>query len=215
MARSEAIIDKALKAALKLAGETPWQDLTLAQIAKAAKLKLSDFHGLADKETLGDAAEGFFDKAMSAEEVDMDDPPLERLFDVIMLRFEAMEPYRDGLISLMHYRETSPVRLAKLVAARRTSAAWALTCAGLDNNIGAPKGIKVVNTAFAMGQAERAWRKETSGDFARTMARLDKALKSADERMSIWKRWTGRGGDDAGHDAGEEEGDTQLLASDD
>ncbi len=214
MARSEAIIDKALKAALKLAGEAPWRDLTLAEIAKAAKLKLSDFHGLADKDALLDAAEAFFDKAMSAEDVDMDDPPLERLFDVIMLRFEAMEPYRDGLLSLMHYRETSPARLARLVAARRTSANWALTCAGLDDNAGAPKGIKVVNTAFAMGQAERAWRKETSGDFARTMARLDKALKSADERMSLWRRWTGGRRQD-GEAPREEEDGTQILTAED
>ena len=62
-----------IEAALKCAETKPWRDLTLAEIAEAAGLKLKDFHQVADKAELaaaidlalglcavGHAAEGFF-----------------------------------------------------------------------------------------------------------------------------------------------------------
>jgi hypothetical protein len=42
-------------------------------------------------------------------------------------------------------------------------------------------------------QTERAWRRETSGDFALTMAALDKGLRRAEERLGQFRRFTGRG----------------------
>lgn len=188
----QTVIEKGVKAALELAGEKGWAALTLKEIAEKAKLELSDFHGLADKSDLADAVEPFFDKAMSAEALDMEEAPRTRLFEAVMLRFEAMEDYRAGLISLMKHRETSPQRLLELASARKTSAEWALVCAGLDGSRDAPLILKSVNVAFAMAMAERAWRKETSADFTRTMAALDKALREAEERGRFWRKLRGR-----------------------
>ena len=182
------IIEKGVKAALSLAGETPWAALHLKDICEEAGLALSQFHGVADKDDLADAVEPFFDKAMSAEEIDADEDARTRLFEVIMLRFEAMEPHRDGLVSLMKYRETSPAHLTALLRARRASAEWALVCAGLDGADDAPLALKAVNVAWAMGRAERAWRREDSADFTRTMAALDKELRDAEERGGLWRR---------------------------
>ncbi|WP_156945788.1 hypothetical protein [Hyphomonas johnsonii] len=193
MARNASIIEQGLLAALALAAEKPWADLTLGEIAAQAGLTLADFHGVATRETLADAVDAYFDSAMSAEGVATDDLPRERLFEVIMLRFEAMEAHRDGLKSLLRYRETVPAHLIRLPAARRASARWALACAGLDDNSGAPLGLKVLAIAFVIARAERAWRRETSGDFALTMAALDRSLRAAEERMGWVARFTGRG----------------------
>ena len=197
MASAEKIIEKGLKAALELAASRAWTDIPLADIAAKAKLQLSDFHGVASREDLVEALDGWFDKAMSAEGVPDETSPRERLFDVIMLRFEAMEPYRAGLNAIMKFRETSLSHLVRLPAHRHASAAWALTSAGLDNDKGAPVSVKRIAIGFVIAQTELAWRKEKSGDFALTMAALDNGLRRAEDRLGQVRRFTGRRRPDA------------------
>ncbi len=186
------VIDAGIKASLALGAEQPWAEITLAKIADKSGLTLADFYGKADKVSLSDAIEGWFDKAMSAEAADMDDSPRERLFEVIMLRFEAMEPYRDGLLSLMKWRGRSPARLAALLIARRRTAEWALACAGLDTSGEVPLAAKTLNMGWVISRSERAWRKEESADFARTMAMLDAELRGSEERLGWVDRLRGR-----------------------
>lgn len=192
MAAAEKIIEKGLKAALDLAASRAWTDIPLTDIAAKAKLSLSDFHGLASREDLVEALDGWFDKAMSAEGVPDDTSPRERLFEVIMLRFEAMEPYRAGLTEILKFRETSLTHLVRLPQHRHATAAWALASAGLDDDAGAPASLKRIAIAFVIAETERAWRRETSGDFALTMAALDKGLRRAEDRLGQFRRFTGR-----------------------
>lgn len=183
-----AILDLGIRAALELAEETPWADLTLAEIAKKAGLELESFHGIASKDTIADAIEGYFDRAMSEGSFDPEETPRTRLFDVIMLRFEAMEEHRAALLSLMKWRQRQPLRMLSLVTARQASAEWALVCAGLDTSKGLPKPIRATAIAWAIAQAERAWRKEESSDLSRTMAKLDGELRKMEERAGWIKR---------------------------
>ena len=133
------LIEIALKSALELAGERDWNKLTLIEIAENADISMTDLYGIADKDDLTDALESWADKAMSGEDIDMDGTPRERLFDVIMRRFEAMEDYRAGVLALMRARDRAPARLAALLKARGKSARWALSCAGLDQGPGAER----------------------------------------------------------------------------
>lgn len=192
MAAAEKIIEKGLKAALDLAASCAWTDIPLTDIAAKAKLSLSDFHGVASREDLVEALDGWFDKAMSAEGVPDDTSPRERLFEVIMLRFEAMEPYRAGLTEILKFRETSLTHLVRLPQHRHAAAAWALASAGLDDDTGAPASLKRIAIAFVIAETERAWRRETSGDFALTMAALDKGLRRAEDRLGQFRHFTGR-----------------------
>ena len=191
MAAAEKIIEKGLKAALELSATRAWSDIPLADIAAKAKLTLSDFHGVAAREDLVEAMDAHFDRAMSAEGVPDETSARERLFDVIMLRFEAMEPYRAGISEITKFRESSLFHLVRLPNHRHASAAWALASAGLDNDAGAPASLKRIAIGIVIAQAERAWRKETSGDFALTMAALDKGLRRAEERLGQLRRLTG------------------------
>jgi hypothetical protein len=192
MATADTVIEKGLIAALGLAAGKSWSDITLAAIAGAAGLTLNDFHGLS-KEDILEAMDGHFDRAMSAEGVPDDTSPRERLFDVIMKRFEAMEPHRDGLRELMKFRETSLTHVVRLPAHRHATAAWALASAGIDDDTGAPASLKRIAIAFVIGETERAWRREKSADFALTMAALDKGLRRAGERLGQFRRFTARG----------------------
>lgn len=190
------LIETALKSALELSREHDWNSLTLIQIAKNANIPLSDLYGFADKDTVMDALESWADKAMSHEDIDMDETPRERLFEVIMRRFEVMEDYKDGILAIMRARDRSPARLAALVKARAQSAKWALSCAGLDADIntagaGLEQSAKTLGIAWVIGKTERAWRKDDRGDFARTMATLDAELTQAEDRYGRFQRLRG------------------------
>jgi hypothetical protein len=190
MTRDE-IIKQGVDAALKLAETGKWGDLTLGAIAEAADMSLKDFHGLADKDDLSEAVEKIFDAAMSEEPTDSEESARTRLFDVIMLRFEAMEDVRDGAMSYLRWRDRTFDGLALRLKSRAATAKWALTCAGLDSASQIPRGIQVASLGWAIAQAERAWREETSPDLSRTMAALDAELIKIEERVAWIK---GRGG---------------------
>ncbi|WP_084398069.1 hypothetical protein [Henriciella aquimarina] len=189
--RKTTILDLGVRAALELAHDTPWNELTLSAIAKKAGLELESFHGVADKDTIADTVESYFDRAMSEGSFAADETPRTRLFDVIMMRFEAMEAHRPALLSLMKWRQTQPLRLMALISARQASAEWALVCAGLDASEGLPKPLRATAIAWAIAQAERAWRKEESADLSRTMAKLDSELRKMEERAG-WIKGRGK-----------------------
>lgn len=176
------LLNKGVEAALELAKTIDWRDLTLSAIAERAGLSLKDFHGVADKAKISDAVEAWLDGAMSEGSTSKDETPRTRLFDVIMMRFDRMEEHREAMLSLIEWRQTQPARLLNLIAARHTTANWALSCSGLDGSGDFPKPIRTTAIAWALAQAEIAWRKEDSADMSRTMAKLDGELRKMEER---------------------------------
>ncbi len=190
MTRSETI-NKGVHAAFKLAETGKWGDLTLSAIAAEAGLSLKDFHGVADKSDLSHAVEAVFDAGMSEGSFEEDETPRTRLFDVIMMRFEAMEEVRDGAMSYLRWRDRSLSGLAQRIKARAETAKWALACSGLDKSDGLPRGVLLTGLAWAIAQAERAWKQETSPDMTRTMAALDAELIKLEERAE-WLKGRGK-----------------------
>jgi len=190
------ILEKGLQAALRLAATQPWSSLTLRAIADEAGLPLSAFLGVADRDGLALEADAHFDRAMSSEGLDMDDLARERLFDVIMLRFEAMEPHREGLLSLYRSVDRSPVLRLQRLKARRQSAEWALISAGLDSSgSGVPLRVRALGLAWVLARTEEAWRRETDPGYAKTMSALDKGLREAErqlKRMGVFMGGKGR-----------------------
>ncbi len=190
----DTIIQAGLEAALKLAETRPWGELTLAEIARESGQSLDMFHGIADRAALNGCLDGMLDKAMSEGSLDPGETPRTRLFDVIMLRFEAMEQVRDGLLSFLRWRDGSLDGLAIRVRARLDTASWALACAGLDADQGPPRQLERAGLAWVYGRAEAAWRSETSSDLSRTMSVLDGELVKASRRMSWLNRMRRRPG---------------------
>ena len=190
MTRDE-IIDKGVSAALKLAETEKWGSLSLAAIAEEAGLSLKDFHGVADKDDLTAAVERRFDAGMSEGSIDPEESARTRLFDVIMMRFEAMEEVRDGALSYLRWRDRAFDGLALRLKARAASAKWALACAGLDGSSKIPRRVQIASIGWVIAQAERAWREELSEDLSQTMAALDAELIKLEERIE-WLQRRGR-----------------------
>ena len=187
--KSQDLEAKVFEAALQLAAQRDWHDISLREIADQAGCDLGDLYGVTGKAKLVSALESWADQAMSAEPADPTETDRERLFDAIMRRFEHMEANRAGVLSMMRARPRSPRGFAKLLRARRTSADWALSAAGLDTGDTLALGAKRLGLVQVIARTERAWRDDTSGDFARTMATLDGELIALEERLGFLARF--------------------------
>jgi hypothetical protein len=181
-----ATIDPAIKrgfgqAALKLAAEGPFREVTIFHLAAAMGREVGDLVGLSPSDAL-EAAEDYFDHATAVglSGVDEASAPRDRLFDVAMRRFEAMEPHRAGVLALERALAGDPVGQAQLFARAGKSARWIMTLAG--HEVGGPAGAaKVQGLGLVLTQARAAWRLDDGGDFVKTMASLDKNLRQGEE----------------------------------
>jgi hypothetical protein len=72
-------------------------------------------------------------KVLAGERSDMaEEPPRERLFDVLMRRIEAMAPYREATRSLMKSASCNPGLAFALNGLAVRSQTWMMTAAGID-----------------------------------------------------------------------------------
>lgn len=193
MSSHDSLPKAAIEAALEIGLEQGWDRLSLTDVAARAGVSLEAFYGLEDSLDLADAVDRHFDLAMSAEPCERDETARTRLFEVIMLRFDAMEPYRAALGRLRTWQRRSPVRLARRMAALRRTAGWALVAAHLDSGGPLPAGLKALPLTRILAKTEAAWRAETDAGLPRTMATLDEGLRGAEGRLRTLARMFGMG----------------------
>lgn len=174
------------RAALQLAAAGPWREATLAKLAHAASRPVSDFYGASVGEAV-DCVEEAFDRAI-ADNTDQLDPAQsvrDRLFELIMRRFEAMEPHRAALMAMEQGQDRDPVMIAAAHQRHVRCARWVLALAGLEAD-GMTGQARAQGLGVIIGQARAAWRGDDAGDFAKTMASLDKNLRRAEEMFGRW-----------------------------
>jgi hypothetical protein len=184
------VLDTAIRrdlahAALSLAAKGAWRETTLAGLAQAAGRPLAELYGA----SLGEAAdcvEEAFDRAIAdGPALDPGQSVRDRLFDLIMRRFEAMEPHRAAVASMEAGIDRDPMLLAALHQRHVRCARWVLALAGLEAD-GMTGQARAQGLGVIIGQARSAWRGDEAGDFAKTMASLDKNLRRAEEMFGRW-----------------------------
>jgi AcrR family transcriptional regulator len=188
---------RVVESAMRLAAERGWNGLTMAEIAVAAGTSLSGLYPLfpgkpAILAELGRIA----DEAMlaDAEDGDPGDAPRDRLFDVLMRRFDALVPYRPGIRRVLADLPGDPVSGLLLLPGLGRSMAWALEAAGLES--GGWRGLaRIQGLGAVYARSFRVWLDDESPDLARTMADLDARLRRAERFAS---RLRGRQSREAG-----------------
>lgn len=168
-------------AALALAGDRGWQEISLADIAEAAGLSLAEVYAvLPSKGAILEAFARRIDRATLSgidPAADSQDSVRDRLFEVIMRSFDALEPHKRGVAALMADLPRHPLALLCQGTRLMRSLSWMAAAAGVDT--GGPLGllrVKALATAYVW--VLRAWLGDDSADKARTMEALDKALKN-------------------------------------
>jgi hypothetical protein len=182
------------RAALAVAGAKPWREATLMELAIAANRPVSDFYSASLGEAV-DCVEEAFDRAI-AEELERLDPTQsvrDRLFELIMRRFEAMEPHRPAVIAMEAGQDRDPIALAAAHQRHVRAARWVLALAGLEAD-GMSGQARAQGLGVIIGQARGAWRSDDAGDFAKTMASLDKNLRRAEEMFGRWAGFESKAG---------------------
>lgn len=173
---------KIISSALRLAAETPWQDVTLRQIASSASLTLADLSETFSSKS--DILKGFL--AQVDKEVLATAPPprdgetrRDALFEVIMARFDALTPYKTSLRSIANSPETE----LSLIRPLLKSQVWMLEAAGIGSD--GPMGpIKAAGLASVYMSAFRTWLDDDDPGMARTMAVLDRRLRRGEQAVS-------------------------------
>jgi hypothetical protein len=104
----------------------------------------------------------------------------DRLFDMVMRRFDFLQMHRAGVLALLKYLPLDPALALCMAKASLASMGWLLEAAGVPaaGPMGAvqQKGLLAV---WAWGV--RAWAKDESADLTATMAAVDTALNRADQ----------------------------------
>ena len=170
--------EKIVSAFLALLSEKPIEQIGLAEIASEAGVTLAQLRGEFGSALAIYAAHiKAIDRAVLAEDLsDMaEEPPRERLFDVLMRRLETMAPHREAVRSVLRSAMRNPPLTIALNGIAVRSQQWMLTAAGI--NASGPRGImRAQGLAMLFGSVLRPWTQDDEPGLARTMAALDRAL---------------------------------------
>ncbi|MFI4974672.1 MAG: TetR family transcriptional regulator [Caulobacterales bacterium] len=167
------LLESAADAALVLAAERPWREVSLRDIAERAGVSFADLYAKApSKSALVLHLSDRCDAAALATAATASDDPHDRLFDAAMARIEAMEPHREALVSMA--RGENPAIFAALLP---RSARAILEAAGVPATI--PR-LAAMTAVWA--RIVQVWR-DDEGALNRTMAEIDKRLKEMRTRL--------------------------------
>ena len=179
--------DNVVAVFMALLAERSFEEIGLADIAERAGLSLAELRDMFDdKIAILAARTKAIDRAVlggAGADADMaDEPPRERLFDVLMRRFEAMANDKDAVRSLMKSARRNPGLALELNNLAVNSQQWMLSAAGIGAS--GPRGVlRAQGLAVMFAQVARTWVDDDDPGLARTMSALDRALGRA-QRLS-------------------------------
>jgi AcrR family transcriptional regulator len=171
--------DQILDAALKLIAREGWRNLSLGKIARDSDIPLAELYKyIRGKPALLAAFSRRIDLAVLADAggIDLGGTPRDRIFDVLMLRFEAMEPYRDVIRVLRSELPRDPLAMMALVRAGRRAFAWSMEAAGLPSD-GFSGAAQSRLLGYVFMRVLDVWLDDNPADLAQTMAALDRRLR--------------------------------------
>jgi AcrR family transcriptional regulator len=175
-----------IDAFMALLAQKPIEQIGLAEFAKAAGVSLAELRDeFGSTFAILAAYVKQVDRAVLAgEDADMaEEPPRERLFDVLMRRIELLTPHKEAVRSLMRSAMRNPGLALALQRLALRSQQWMLTAA--DIGAAGPLGVvRAQGLAVLFASVLRTWVDDDDPGLARTMAALDRALARG-------QRWSG------------------------
>jgi AcrR family transcriptional regulator len=186
MLNDQTIRARAIRAALAAAEERGWLRLGMPDIAAKAGISLADLaHEFRSKPEILDAFASEVDQTVLRKaKPDPQEPARDRLFDVLMTRFEVLAPYRPALRRILGDLRASPGECVRALSGAARSQAWMLRAAGIDAD-GPSACLRVPGLMGVYAQVVPIWLEDDDPGLARTMAALDRRLRRGE-------RWLGR-----------------------
>ena len=181
---------KAVRAAFELAKERGWGEITLADIAQASNLDLADLRR--EFSCKSDIIRAF-QKEVDAEVLARARTPREtqtprdRLFDVVMTRFELMQPYKPALKRISDYLCCRPGEAAAVLCSSLASQYWML--AGAGTKLDGPGGaLRVTGLASVYAKVFQIWLDDASPSLDKTMGAHKNRVARGERMLSAVER---------------------------
>lgn len=174
---------RAIAALMRLAETKPWREIFMADIATEAGLTYAELTAEFDSKPRVLAA---FVKAVDQEAAERmaakpaTDGPRDRLFDAMMTRFDVLQPYRGALKRLAEDAPELALAIDPRLHMRSMRATLESARINADSAIGC---VRLAGTGGVYARTFKTWLDDDDPGQARTMAKLDRQLRSGEQAM--------------------------------
>ncbi len=182
------IRQKIVESALYLAVAQGWEYTTLRDIAQHSGISASDLYDVIDDKNdilviLGKIIDK---KLLDNIDISEDDSisSRDRLFDILMDRYEALNDYRDGVAAIFESFKYDPKQIIISMPHLCRSISWMLEMSTIET-AGVSGMVKVVGLTGFYIKVLKVWIKDDSKDLSKTMAALDQALDRAESAANL------------------------------
>ena len=185
---TEISIKTLITLAMTLITKRGWCNLTLQELATEASVPLSEiYHVFPEKRSILTAFSRHIDQAVLAQNMidDLCDPPRDRLFEILMRRFEILQPYREGIQIIAREWHRDLVPMIMMTPQLIRSMRWMLRLAAIDVETSKGSFLAVAVSALYV-RTLRVWLTDQSTDMSRTMAVIDRNLKRLEQWTKPW-----------------------------
>jgi len=171
--------DRIVDALMELAAERDWDRIEISDVAERSGVTLLEFREAFPSKG---AVLGSFNRRIDQLVLGDDDKSLadestrDRIFDVLMRRFDALSPYKHALKRMAPSLARDPLTLAALNQAALNSMRFMLAAAGVETE-GPMGAIKLQGAVLAYAKVMDVWFRDEDAGLSRTMAALDEELK--------------------------------------
>ena len=181
--------EKIIASAFKLAERRGWEDLTLEEIARDARLPFAELVGLfaSKTEILAGYIKLVDSRVLASLDGDaLDEPVRERLLDVLITRIEQMAPEKAALqrIHSAIRKDTSVLASLNKVALRSQMKMLAAAGGSFEGMSGL---VRAQALAYQFSRSVEIWLDDDDPGMARTMADLDRRLRSGEQTINRLK----------------------------
>ena len=176
--------------ALELAAIKGWAQTSLNDIAAAAGLSLAALHATYPSKTAIVAA---YTTRVDEAVLNHIDPELadkvgrERLFGVLMKRFDAMNPHKEAVRSILRASTSDVEALARGPLSLYRSMRWMMEAANIPSS-GVRGQLRIKGLTLIYLAVLRTWFNDDSEAMSHTMASLDRQLSRADRLLGLLRR---------------------------
>ncbi len=176
-AKNTSLKDKVVTAMLTLAAQQPWNMISFEDITVEAGVDNREaLEYFDDKNDVLAAYGRLVDrKVLENASAATDEPCRDKLFDLLMERFDVLNEDRDAMLSILQGFRGDPKEAVLSFPHLGRSMSRTLEAAGIETN-GISGCVKVTGLIGIYLYTVRVWKADDSADMAQTMAALDKAL---------------------------------------
>lgn len=175
--------------AMELAAERGWRNVSLADIAARAEVSLADLHEVVQSKhgILLAYSRSVDHRVLEGLTTFDSDSVRDRLFELLMKRFDALTPDKAALRGVLRDTSTDPLVAVGGLYRLSRSMGLMLEAVGVDVT-GVSGALRANGLAAIYANAFRVWLNDDSTDMGRTMAALDKGLRRGESVAGlIWR----------------------------